>query len=84
VSILHVELFENHGDATLLAKTDAGTVFLTVDFDAEELPCRPELGDCVNIREPGLNFNCSFGCVLWVQIEISSMDRSIRIQSLWR
>jgi len=47
VSILHVEPFENRGDEALLGKTGAGTMFLTVDFDAEELTCRAEIGELV-------------------------------------
>jgi len=73
VSILHIESFENHGDDGLLAKTDAGagagagTVFLTVDCDAEELACRSEIRDLVFFRKPGLDFNRSFGSVFRVQ-----------------
>ena len=63
MSILHIESFENHGDEGLLAKTDAGdgagagagTVFLAVDFDAEELACRSEIRDLVFFRDPGLD-----------------------------
>jgi hypothetical protein len=53
VSILHIESFQNRSDAGLLPKTDgrgsagAGTVFLAVDFDAEELACKAEFGDLV-------------------------------------
>jgi len=45
-----------------LAKTGrgAGTVFLAVDFDAEELACRAEIGDLVFFGEPGLDFDRSF------------------------
>jgi len=69
VSILHIESFENRGDEGLLAKTvgGAGSVVLAVNFDAEELACRAEIGDLVFFREPGLNFDRSFGSVLWVQ-----------------
>ena len=67
MSILHVEPFENRGDESLLAKTDAGTVFLAVDFDAEGLACWAEIGDLVLFREPGLNFDRSFGSVFCVQ-----------------
>jgi len=71
VSILDIESFENHGDEGLLAKNDAGdgagTVFLAVDFDAEELVCCSEIRDLVFFREPGLDFNRSFGSVFWVQ-----------------
>jgi len=67
VSSLHVEPFEDHGDESLPAKTDAGTVSLMVDFDAEELPCRAEIGDLVLFREPGLYFDRSYGSVFWVQ-----------------
>jgi len=73
VSILHIESFEHRGDEGLLAKTDrgagagAGTVFLAVDFDAEELAGRAEIGDLLFFREPGLDFDCSFGSVFWVQ-----------------
>jgi len=45
MSILHIELFENHGDEGLLTKTDAGTVFLAVDFDDKEFVCWTEIGD---------------------------------------
>ena len=67
MSILHIESFENRCDEGVLAKTDAGTMFLAVDFDAEELACRAEIGDLVLFQEPGLNFDCSFGSVFWVQ-----------------
>jgi len=71
VSILHIESFENCGDQGLLAKTDhgagAGTVFLAVDFDAQELACRAEIGDLVFFREPSLDFDRSFGSVFRVQ-----------------
>jgi len=67
MSILHVKPFENHGDEGLLAKTDASTIFLAVDFDAEELAFRAEIGDLVLFREPGLNFDRSFGRVFRVQ-----------------
>jgi len=67
VSIRHVESFENRGDEGLLAKTDAGTVFLMVNFNAEELASRAKIGDLVLFREPGLNFNRSFVTVFWVQ-----------------
>jgi len=65
--ILHVESFENRGDKGLLAKTDAGTVFLIVDFDAMGLACRAAIGNLVPFREPGLNFDLSFGSTFWVQ-----------------
>jgi len=68
MSILHVEPFEIHGDEGLLAKTDAGTVFLAVDCNAEKLAFRADIGDVVLFREPGLNFDRSFGSsVFWVQ-----------------
>jgi len=71
MSILHIESFENHGDEGLLAKTDhgagAGTVFLAVDFDAEESVCWAEIADLVFFREPGLDFDHSFGSVFRVQ-----------------
>ena len=73
MSILHIESFENLGDEGLLAKTDASagagavTVFLAVDFDAEELVYWAEIGDLVFFREPGLDFDGSFGSVFWVQ-----------------
>jgi len=75
VSILHIESFENRGDEGLLAKTDAGdgagagagTVFLAVHFDAEELACRAEIRDLVFFQDPHLDFNRSFGSVFWVQ-----------------
>jgi len=67
VSILHVEPFENRSDEGLLAKTDAGTIFLGVDFDAAELAGWAEIGHFVLFREPGLNFDRNFGSVLWVQ-----------------
>ena len=49
MSILHVESFENRGDEGPLAKTDAGagSVFLAVVFDAEELVCQAKIGDHV-------------------------------------
>jgi hypothetical protein len=84
MSILHIESFENRGDEGLLAKTDrgagAGAVFLAVDFDAEELACRAEIGDLVFFREPGLDFDRSVGSVfLWanslsVRIEVNVID----------
>jgi len=67
VSILHVEPFENRGDESLLAKTDAGPVLLAVDFYAKDLACRAEIGDLVLFQEPGLNFDRSFGSVIWVK-----------------
>jgi len=67
VSILHVEIFENRGDEGLLATTDAGTIFLAVDSNAEQLACRAEIGDFELSQEPGLNFDPSFGSILWVQ-----------------
>jgi len=73
VSILHIESFENRGDEGLLAKTDrgagavAGTVFLAVDFDAEELACWAEIGDLLFFGEPGLDLDRSFGSVFRVQ-----------------
>jgi len=73
VSILHIESFENSGEEGLLAKTDRGasaggsTVFLVVDFDAKELACRAEIRDLVFFREPGLDFDRSFGSIFWVQ-----------------
>jgi len=67
VSILHIESFENCGDEGLLGTTDASTVFLNVDFDTKELACRAEIGDLVLFREPGLNFDCDFGSIFWVQ-----------------
>jgi hypothetical protein len=72
VSILQIESFENRCDEGLLAKTDrgagagAGTVFLAVDFDAEELVCWAEIGDLVFFRQPGLDFHRSFGSVFRV------------------
>jgi hypothetical protein len=55
VSILHVESVETRGDKGLLAKTEDGdsagtsagacTVFLPVDFNAEELVCLSEIRD---------------------------------------
>ena len=66
MSILNVEPFENGGDESVLAKTDAGTVIVAVVFDAEKLACRAEIGNLVLFREPGLNFNHSFGSVFWV------------------
>ena len=50
MSSLHVELFENRADESLLAKTDAGTIFLAVDYDAEELPCWAEIDELVLVR----------------------------------
>jgi len=47
VRFLHIELFENCGDEGNLVKTDAGTVFLVVDFDGKELVCWAEIGDLV-------------------------------------
>jgi len=73
VSILHIELFENRGDEGLLAKTDhsacagAGTVFLAVDFDAEELACRAVIRKLVFSREPGLDFDRGCGSLFQVQ-----------------
>jgi len=69
LSFLHVEPFENRGDESLQAKTDAGAsaVFLAVDFDAKELVCQAEVGEFVLFQEPGLNFNRSFHSIFWVQ-----------------
>jgi len=46
-----VESLENRGDEGLLAKTDASAVFITMDLDAEELPCWTEVRDLVFFRE---------------------------------
>ena len=73
MSILHIESFENRGDEGLLAMTDcgagasAGTVFLAVDFDANELACGAEIGDLRFLREHCLDFDRSFVSVFWVQ-----------------
>jgi hypothetical protein len=67
ISILHVEPFENRGDEGLLGKTDAGTVCNEVNVYAEEWGFRAEIGDLALFGQPGLNFDCSFGSVLWVQ-----------------
>jgi len=90
VSILHIESFENRGDEGLLAKTDrgagagAGTVFLVVAFDAEELACQAEIGDLVFFRKPGLDFDRSFGSVFWVQhrdvIDVQKHQNTIAAQ----
>jgi len=52
-----------------LTKTDrgAGTVSHAVDFDAEELACLTEIGDLVLFRDPGPDFDRSFGSVFRVQ-----------------
>jgi len=65
VSILHVELFENRGDESLLAKTDSGTVFLGLDFDDDELACPAGNSDFVPYGDSGLNFDRSFCSILW-------------------
>ena len=49
MSIQYVESFEISGDEGLLAKTDAGTMFLTVDLDAEELVCSSDIGHLVRL-----------------------------------
>jgi len=67
VSILHIESFENCGEKGLLAQTDAGTVFLAVDFDAEELACRAEIRDPEFFQEPGLDLDRSVGSIFRVQ-----------------
>ena len=67
MSILHVELYENCGDDSVLAKTDAGTIFLVVDFDGKEFGCWAKIGGLVLFREPGLNLDQSIGSVLLVQ-----------------
>ena len=69
MSVLHIELFENLGDEDILAKTDASAsaVFIVVDFDAEELACRAEIGDCGCFLESGLNFDHSFRSIFWLQ-----------------
>jgi hypothetical protein len=75
VSILHIESFENHGDEGLLAMTDcvagagagAITVFRVMDFDAEELSCQADIGDVVFFREPGLDFDRSYGGIFRLQ-----------------
>jgi hypothetical protein len=67
MSILHIKSFENHGDEGFLANTDAGTDFLKVDFDTGELAYWALIRDLEFYCEPGLDFDCSFGCVFWVQ-----------------
>jgi len=57
MSILHDELFENRSDYGHLANTDAGTVYLLVDYDAEELACRANIGFLLHFRDPCLNFD---------------------------
>jgi len=47
VTLLHAESFVDCGDIGYLTKTESGTIFITVDHDAEELACRPEVGDFV-------------------------------------
>jgi hypothetical protein len=42
-------------------------VFLTVDFDAEELACQAKIGDFVLFQVPGLNFDCGFRRVYSLQ-----------------
>jgi len=59
--ILHVESLVNRGDVCLLAKTDAGAVFIAVDPDAEELPCWTEVRDLVFLRELRLDLDRCFG-----------------------
>jgi len=67
VSIPHVESSENSGDEGLLAKTDAGTMLLTVALNAEKLVCRAVMGHLVLLPEPGLNSDRSIGMVFRVQ-----------------
>ena len=71
MSILHIQLFENHGDEGRLARTDAsagaGTVYLTGDFDDEELAWWAKIGDLAFVQEPGLDFNRSLVSVFRVQ-----------------
>jgi len=67
VSSLHVELFENCGADGILGKNDTSNVSLTIDFDAEESAFQAGIGVLVLFQEPGLNFDRSFGSVLWVQ-----------------
>jgi len=66
VSILHVEPFENRGDKSLLTKTDDSTVFLAVDCDAEGLAGQAGIRDRVLFPDPGIDFDRSFGTVIWV------------------
>jgi len=86
MSILHIESFENRGDEGLLAKTDAGasTVFLVVDFDVEELACRPEIRNLVFFRKPGLDFDRCFGSVCWVQhrdvVDVQKHQNTIAVE----
>jgi len=65
LSILHIALFQNNGDEGLLAGTDSGFAFLTVDFDDKELCCQEEVIDLRSFQELGININCGFGCVIW-------------------
>ena len=88
MSILHIESFGNHGDAGLPAKTDAcagaGTVFLAVHSDAEEVACRSEMSNLVFFREPGLSSTAALVASSRYNIEMSWTYKRIRIPSLRR
>jgi len=63
---LDIASFANRSNEGPLAKTNrggvagAGTVFLAVDFDGEELVSQVEFGDLVLFQEHGLDFDRSF------------------------
>ena len=92
MSILHIESLENRGDEGLLAKTDAGdgagagagTIFLSVVFDTKELACWAEIRNLVLFREPGLDFNRSFGSVFWVHhrdvVDVQKHQNTIAVE----
>jgi len=69
MSILQIKSFLNCGNTGALAKTDAraGSIFLAVSFDAEDLAFQAKIGDLVFFQECGLNFDHSIGSVFWVQ-----------------
>jgi hypothetical protein len=60
---LHIKPSENGGDADRFAKSDAGTVVLMVEFDAEDMGCKAEISGRVILGELGLNFDRSVGRV---------------------
>jgi hypothetical protein len=62
-----MEPFENCGDESFLVKTDARTIVLALDLDAEELVCRAEIGDLLRFLKPGHNFDRSFSSIYWLQ-----------------
>ena len=72
MSMLYVKSFENRGDKGLLAKADA--MLVVVDLNAEELTCRAEVRNLVLLREPGLNFDRSFGSVFRVDMDATDND----------